>query len=56
MKIIIMKVSSEISTDLSGKLYDLNPRYFRPAEVNSLLGDLKSKQRPIVEITARQMN
>lgn len=56
----VKKVSSEISTPLKSgdTIIKVDPRYFRPAEVNSLLGDSSKAKKDLgwkPEITARQM-
>ncbi len=56
----VKKISSEISTPLKSgdTIIKVDPRYFRPAEVNSLLGDSSKAKKDLgwkPEITARQM-
>lgn len=56
----VKKISSEISTPLKSgdTIIKVDPRYFRPAEVNSLLGDSSKAKKELgwkPEITARQM-
>lgn len=56
----VKKITSEISTPLKSgdTIIKVDPRYFRPAEVNSLLGDSSKAKKDLgwkPEITARQM-